>query len=132
MPSVMALKLLLNKTADTDRGVKTWKSPLLEAVNKPFGVILSEALYCVATMLDARYKDRYFDADKKQGLREMLHTQLDKMETDTVTAPTEEERPQTDRRSWNFTAWHVWWNPGWDWNDWTNEQWNSTAGKWKK
>ena len=48
-------------------------------------------------MLDARYKDRYFDAGKKQGLREMLHTQLDKMETDTVTAGTEEERPQRKR-----------------------------------
>ena len=27
----------------------------------------------------------------------MLHTQLDKMETDTVTVGTEEERPRTDR-----------------------------------
>ena len=25
-------------------------------------------------MVDARYKDRYFNADKKQGLREMLDT----------------------------------------------------------
>ena len=45
----------------------------LEAVNKRFGGILSEPLYCVATMLTARYKDRYFDADKKKGLREVLH-----------------------------------------------------------
>ena len=44
-------------------------------------------------MLDAMYKARYFDADKKRGLREMLSTQLDKMETDTVTVCTEEERP---------------------------------------
>jgi hypothetical protein len=55
------------------------------------------SLYCVATMLDAMCKDIYFDADKKQRLREMLHTHLDKMETDTVTVRTEEERPQTDR-----------------------------------
>ena len=48
-------------------------------------------------MLDAMYKDRYFDAGKKQGLREMLHTQLDKMETGTVTVRTEEERRPTDR-----------------------------------
>ena len=53
------------------------------------------SLYCVATMLDARYEDLYFDADNKQGLCEMLDTQLDKMETDTVR--TEEERPRTDR-----------------------------------
>ena len=55
----MASKRLLNKIANTDRGVKT---KVLEAVNK-----LSEPLYCVATMLDARYKDRYFDTDKKEG-----------------------------------------------------------------
>jgi hypothetical protein len=48
-------------------------------------------------MLDVRYKDRYFDADKKQGLREMLQTELDKMEMDTVTVCTEGERPWTDR-----------------------------------
>ena len=45
-----------------------------EAVNKRLGGILSEPLYCVATMLDARYKDRYFEAAKKQGLRGMLDT----------------------------------------------------------
>ncbi|KAK6306786.1 hypothetical protein J4Q44_G00237110 [Coregonus suidteri] len=93
----MALKRLLNKTADTDRGVKTCKSTLLEAVNKRFGGILSEPLYCVATMLDARYKDRYFNADKKQGLREMLQTQLDKMETDTEEEDLRQKRPRTDR-----------------------------------
>ena len=76
-PSVMVLKCLLNKLS-TDHGVKTYKSTLQEAVNKRIGGILSEPLYSIATMLDARYKDRYFDADKKQGLREMLHTQLDK------------------------------------------------------
>ena len=48
-------------------------------------------------MLDAKYKDRYFDADKKRGLCEMLHTQLDKIEMDTVTVRSEEERPRTDR-----------------------------------
>ncbi|KAK6312450.1 hypothetical protein J4Q44_G00181140 [Coregonus suidteri] len=86
IPSVMALKSLPNQSTDTDRGVRTCKSTLLEAVNKRFCGILSEPLYCVATKLDARYKDRYFDAHKKQGLGEMLQTQLDKMETDTVTA----------------------------------------------
>ena len=53
-------------------------------MNKRIGGILSEPLYCVSTLLDARYKDRYFDGDEKRGLHEMLHTQLDKIETDTV------------------------------------------------
>jgi hypothetical protein len=76
-------------------GLKLTK--VLEAVNKQFEGILSEPLYCVAIKLDARYKDRYFDADREQGLREMLHTQLDKMEKDTVTVCTEKERHRTDR-----------------------------------
>ena len=66
-------------------------------MNKWLGGILSEPLYCVTTMLDARYKDRYFNADKKHGLREMLQTQLDKTEMDTVTVHTQEESPLTDR-----------------------------------
>jgi hypothetical protein len=69
----------------------------VEAVSKRFGGILSEPLYCVATMLNARYKDRYFDADKKQGIREMLQTQLNKMETDRVTA--HRGREAMDRQS---------------------------------
>ena len=41
----------VNKTADTSCEQATrWHS-----------------LYCVATMLDALYKDRYLDANKKQG-----------------------------------------------------------------
>ena len=48
-------------------------------------------------MLDARYKDRYFDAGKKQGLCEIVPTQLDKKETDTVTVRTEEEDPRQKR-----------------------------------
>ena len=76
---------------------KKYLRTLREAVNKWFGGILSEPIYCVATVLDAWYKDRYFVADKKRGLREMLHTHLDKMETYTVIVRTEEERPRTDR-----------------------------------
>jgi hypothetical protein len=50
-------------------------------------------------MLDVWYKDHYFDADK-QGLREMLHTQLDNLKTHSDrgnTQRTEEKRPWTDR-----------------------------------
>jgi hypothetical protein len=58
-------------------------------------------------MFDAMYKDRYFDADKKQGIREMLHTQLDKMEMDPVTVRIEEERPRTGRAETSLLARHV-------------------------
>lgn len=67
----------------------TWKSTLLEAVNERV-VAFCLSLYWVATMLDVRYKGRYFDVDNKQGLREMLHAQLEKMEKVTATVHTEE------------------------------------------
>jgi len=43
---------------DTDTGIKTMKSTLLQAVNTRFGNIENERLYSVATLLDPRYKDR--------------------------------------------------------------------------
>ena len=32
----------------------------------------SEPLFATATVVDARYKDRFFDMDKKEGARNML------------------------------------------------------------
>ena len=81
IPSVMVLNCLLNKLP-TARGVKTYKSTQgCEQVIRWLSLITVH----------------YFDADIKQVSREMLQTQLDKMETDTVTVRTEEERPWTDR-----------------------------------
>ena len=48
-------------------------------------------------MPEAMYYHRYIDADKKQRLCEMLHTQVEERETDTVTVCTKEERPWTER-----------------------------------
>lgn len=59
--SVVALKQLLSKEAETDSGVLTAKRTLLEAVNT-----FSEPLYYLATILDPTYKDRYFDTNTKQ------------------------------------------------------------------
>ena len=66
IPSVTALRCLLSKQADTDHGVKTAKTALLEAVNKCFDQIDYDSMFCIATFLDPRYKDRYFDEDVKQ------------------------------------------------------------------
>lgn len=54
IPSIRALTRLLEKTAETDQGVKTSKATLLEAVQKRFSDIESERLYAVATILDPR------------------------------------------------------------------------------
>lgn len=66
IPLLAALKRLLNKEAETDHGVKTTKSA-------PH----SEPLYCIATVLDPRYKDHYLDVGKKLRTREMIQAELD-------------------------------------------------------
>ena len=66
IPSVRALRRLLSKEVDTDHGVKTTKTTLLEAIDTRFSRIEYEPLYCIATSLDPRYKDRYFD-DKQRA-----------------------------------------------------------------
>ncbi|XP_070410531.1 zinc finger BED domain-containing protein 4-like [Nothobranchius furzeri] len=60
IPAVIVLKRLLAEENSTDSGIKTMKSTLLQAVNRRFSSIESESLYAVATLLDARYKDRFF------------------------------------------------------------------------
>ncbi|XP_073718457.1 zinc finger BED domain-containing protein 4 [Misgurnus anguillicaudatus] len=67
----------LNKEAETDHGVKTTKIALLEAVSSRFSQADSEPLYCIATVLDPRYKDHYLDVGKKMRTREMIQAELD-------------------------------------------------------
>ncbi|RXN15512.1 zinc finger BED domain-containing 4-like protein [Labeo rohita] len=74
IPLIAALKRLLGKEAETDHGVKTAKKTLLEAVNKRFQDIESNPLYGIATILDPRFKDHYFDDEKRQDVREMVQT----------------------------------------------------------
>ena len=77
IPLLAALKRLLGKEAETDHGVRTTKSALLDAVNTRFSKADSEPLYCIATVLDPRYKDHYLDVGKKQRTRDMIQAELD-------------------------------------------------------
>ncbi|XP_056092484.1 zinc finger BED domain-containing protein 4-like [Rhinichthys klamathensis goyatoka] len=96
IPSVVALKRFLNKTAETDSGVKTTKSALLEAMNKRFETTFSEQLYYLATILDPRYKDRYFDADLKQVAKNKLEKEVDKMTVSATTSASATFGPTPD------------------------------------
>ncbi|XP_035984217.1 zinc finger BED domain-containing protein 4-like [Fundulus heteroclitus] len=72
IPSIRALTRLLEKAAETDHGVKTSKAALLEAVQNRFSDIQSKRLYTIATVLDPRYKDRYFSDALKPQIRGLL------------------------------------------------------------
>lgn len=79
IPGVVSLTRLLAKMDESDKGVQTAKHTLLEAVSKRFNGVQTEPLYAIATMVDARYKDRYFDPDKKEEARNMLLKVVDEM-----------------------------------------------------
>lgn len=55
IPAITVLKRLLAEDNNTDSGMK---STLLEAVKRRFSTVEDEPLYAVATLVDARYKDR--------------------------------------------------------------------------
>ncbi|GAA6089240.1 zinc finger BED domain-containing protein 4-like, partial [Tachysurus ichikawai] len=77
IPLIAALKHLLSKEVETDHGVKTMKSTLLEYVSTRFTEIYSDPLHFITTVLDPRYKDHYLDAEIKQRAREMIQTAMD-------------------------------------------------------
>ncbi|XP_070408501.1 zinc finger BED domain-containing protein 4-like [Nothobranchius furzeri] len=74
IPSVLVLKRLLAKDIAADHGVKTTKATLLEAVSKRFADIEKEPLYSLATIIDPRYKDKFYseDAVKIETHRQLL------------------------------------------------------------
>ncbi|XP_073710442.1 zinc finger BED domain-containing protein 4-like [Misgurnus anguillicaudatus] len=76
IPSIVALKRLLNKTVATDHGVKTSKTTLLQAIEQRFSHIYGEPLFYLATILDPRYKDCYFDQPMKREVTEKLQTMM--------------------------------------------------------
>ncbi|XP_049925075.1 zinc finger BED domain-containing protein 4-like [Epinephelus moara] len=80
IPGVVSLTRLLTKSdEEQDKGVRTAKRTLLEAVSDRFSCVQGEPLYAIANIVDARYKDRYFDADKKEGARNMLLKVVEEM-----------------------------------------------------
>ncbi|KAJ8353183.1 hypothetical protein SKAU_G00207500 [Synaphobranchus kaupii] len=81
IPTVTVLKRLLAQVNEANQGIKTLKSTLLESMNRRFTNMESEPLYSVATLLDPRYKDRYFTSSdtSKQG-KDALIQEVEKME----------------------------------------------------
>ncbi|XP_042617371.1 zinc finger BED domain-containing protein 4-like [Cyprinus carpio] len=73
IPAITALKRLLEKGADTDRG----KTTLLEAVQRRFSKIERQPLYTLATVIDPRYKNHYFSAEVKDQVKQVLLAMLE-------------------------------------------------------
>lgn len=72
IPWVRALRRLLSMEADTNHGLKTTKTTLLEPVDKCFNQNETDPIFCIATSQDLRYKNCYFDADVNMQLMDRL------------------------------------------------------------
>ncbi|KAK7168466.1 hypothetical protein R3I94_002515 [Phoxinus phoxinus] len=70
------------------------KTTLLKAVQKRYKTIENEPLFAVATLLDPRFKDRYFTgADSIKHAKDALTRELEKMEA--LLGRTNPEGPET-------------------------------------
>ncbi|KAL7880086.1 hypothetical protein SRHO_G00023400 [Serrasalmus rhombeus] len=58
--TVTILNRILAREDEADTGIKTMKKTLLQAVNNHCGTVEDEPVYALATLLEPRYKDRYF------------------------------------------------------------------------
>ncbi|KAM4808378.1 zinc finger BED domain-containing protein 4-like [Rhinophrynus dorsalis] len=94
IPAVTVLLHMLSREMDEDHGVKTMKSTLLAAVRKRFSDTEENPLYCLATLLDPRYKDHFFNKpDTARQVRELFPVELQKMSV----TPEEHEEPALKR-----------------------------------
>ncbi|XP_070399081.1 zinc finger BED domain-containing protein 4-like isoform X1 [Nothobranchius furzeri] len=95
IPAVAVLVRLLNRETDEDHGVKTMKATLLTAVKKLFSDVETNPLYFISTILDPRYKDRFFSTntaseDKlhlKQELQMMSRAESEGSRTEAAEPP---------------------------------------------
>ncbi|KAK7888961.1 hypothetical protein WMY93_024521 [Mugilogobius chulae] len=90
IPAKTVLKRVLSREDNSDQGIRTMKSTLLEAVNQRFSEVEKEPLYYIATMIDPRYKDRYFTSpDSQKRARDSLIEALEEIERNRM--PQDEE-----------------------------------------
>ncbi|XP_051809821.1 zinc finger BED domain-containing protein 4-like [Acanthochromis polyacanthus] len=73
IPAVIVLMRLLTNETDEDHGIKTMKETLAAAVKRHLGDRETNPMYCIGTLLNLRYKDRFFsNTDTATEAKEML------------------------------------------------------------
>ncbi|XP_060762853.1 zinc finger BED domain-containing protein 4-like [Neoarius graeffei] len=91
IPSVRVLTRFLENEREEHRGIQTMKATLLDAVHTRFYLVEKEPLYAVATMLDPRYKDKFFtNATNLDQAKEALKVEVMKMDQELKTMPSGE------------------------------------------
>ncbi|XP_036417200.1 zinc finger BED domain-containing protein 4-like isoform X1 [Colossoma macropomum] len=80
IPAITVLQRLLSKEADEEPGINTMKRTLLTAVQKRFADVEQIQLFSTATLLDPRYKDRFFSSSSTaENAKEKVMQELQKI-----------------------------------------------------
>ena len=86
IPFICGLCLTLEKNDDSDRGVRTMKADMLQSLNDRYDGVEEEEVLAVATILDPRFKDKFFSTtNAKATAREMLITKMSELRCHTST-----------------------------------------------
>ena len=83
IPFIQALRLTLEKNDDSDRGVRTMKADMLASLNRRYADIEKNTILSVATLLDPRFKDKFFsESDTRATAVETINSKLSEMAND--------------------------------------------------
>ena len=97
IPLLVGLRTTLEKTED-DAGVKTMKAALLEALSSRFQIDY-QPVYTIATVLDPRFKTRFFSQVVSAAVTGEMKTQLAAMHMQTTPpeSTSDSARPETSQ-----------------------------------
>lgn len=93
IPFVKAFRRTL-EDHDNDRGIRTMKSEMLASLNRRYGDVESNERLVMATLLDPRFKEKFFSGVHKINAKELLDEKVAEF-TDKPRAPSP-KCPKTD------------------------------------
>uniref|UniRef100_A0A8C5MY44 BED-type domain-containing protein n=1 Tax=Leptobrachium leishanense TaxID=445787 RepID=A0A8C5MY44_9ANUR len=103
IPSVTVVQTVLSDMAGEDQGIGTMRNTLLAALQRRFIDTEQNPLYGIATLLDPRYKERFFsNAENARHMKELLMLKLQKNAEETLTSLSGQpsaKRPRSDQPS---------------------------------
>ena len=102
IPVVTALQMTLERH-DNDSGVQTMKSVLLSDIKNRFTDMYDQPLFVVATVVDPRYKLKFFSDAQQQSVTQLLITEVRRVTTPATDSnselPPATKRPRVEAAS---------------------------------
>ena len=97
IPVVTALQMTLERH-DNDSGVQTMKSVLLSDIKNRFTDMYDQLLFVVATVVDPRYKLKFFSDAQQHSVTQLLITEVRRIATPATDTDSNSELPPATKR----------------------------------